>query len=644
MEKLCALPIEDIQINDAFWNRYTRLVPEVVLPYQWEILNDRMPDTPPSYCLHNFRVAAGEARGRRQGTVFLDTDAYKWLEAVGYSLATRPDATLEKNADEVIALIGRAQCKDGYLDTYYTLVEPEGRWKNLVEGHELYCAGHLIEAAVAYYSATGKRALLDIACRFADLIAQVFGPGEAQMHGCPGHPEVELALVRLYHATGKATYLDLARYFINVRGAAPNYFLQEMARPDFRRIFPELNGYEPAYSQSHLPVRQQVTAEGHAVRAVYLYSAMADVALLDGDVRLLEQCRILWDNMVQKRMFITGGIGSSGLLERFTTDYDLPGDAAYNESCASIGLALFGLRMARAMRDASYIDVVERALYNTVRAGISLSGNRFFYVNPLEVWPAACMERTSKAHVKPVRQKWFDCACCPTNIARTFTSLGQYIYSAGEDELFVNLFVQNETKLSLGGKPVGLRLATEYPKSGEVRLNIEAEAAGFALYLRVPDFAEAPALYVNGREAPLHIEKGFAVLRRTWGKDEVLLRFGIRPKLVYANPLVRANVGKVALVRGPEVYCFEEVDNGADLAALYLAADAQFEEVWEPGLLGGTMLLRCSGARLAPWAEAASFSDEGAYQTQPLSLTALPYGSWGNRGPGEMIVWVHLLM
>ncbi len=641
---LHSLTLSDIQIDDVYWNRYTNLIADVVIPYQWEILNDRVPDAAPSYCLQNFRIAAGESQGTRKGTVFLDSDAAKWLEAVAYSLMMRPDPKLEQTADEVIALIGRAQCEDGYLNTYYTLVEPEGRWSNLTEGHELYCAGHFIEAAVAYYEATGKKALMDILCRFSDLICSVFGPGEKQIHGYPGHPEVELALVKLYHATGKQAYLDTAKYFIDTRGGSPNYFLEEMKQPGYHLLFPEFKTYEPIYSQSHIPVRSQETAEGHAVRAVYLYSAMADIARLYHDDQLLGQCKILWNNMVSKRMYITGSIGSSGFWERFTTDYDLPNDTNYSETCASIGLAQFGLRMSRITRDASYIDTVERALYNNIRGGISMKGNRYFYVNPLEVWPDSCMGNTSRGHVKPVRQKWFDVACCPTNIARTFTSLGQYMYSAGEDELYVNLFVQNKAKVHLGKEEVNLSLRTDYPRSGNIILDIEAENIPFSLFVRVPSFAKDFQISINGSPAAGEIQNGYMKIRRSWNKDKVEISFTIKPQIAHANPLVRANCGKIAVLRGPEVYCFEETDNGNDLAALFLNPSSELKEEWKGDLLGGTILIRCKGKKLVSPGLAESFSFDNPPAARDMELTALPYGSWGNRTPGEMLVWVHALI
>jgi DUF1680 family protein len=671
-EYLRALPLTNIRINDVYWNRYTKLITEKAIPYQWEVLNDRVADALPSYCLHNFRIAAGEITGERKGTVFQDSDAAKWLEAVAYSLASSPDPELEKNADDLIDLIGRAQCEDGYIDTYfmlmnpegrltnpsltstdtarYTMMEAQGRWSNLTEGHELYCAGHLIEAAVAYYEVAGKKNLLDIACRLADLLCKVFGPAENQIHGCPGHPEIELALVRLYHATNESKYLDLAAYFVDVRGASPNYFLEEMARPDFHHIYNEFLNYDPAYSQSHVPVREQNTAEGHAVRAVYLYSAMVDIAALKNDEQLLNQCKTLWNNIVEKRMYITGSIGSSGLLERFTTDYDLPNDSNYSETCASIGLALFGLRMSRITKDASYIDTVEKALYNTVRAGISMEGDRYFYVNPLEVWPHNCITHTSRSHVKPVRQKWFDVACCPTNIARTFSSLGQYIYSVDETEIYLNLFISNNVKLEINGTQIDLAVNTDYPRTGNTSIEIKNLAASsgktdFTFAVRVPSFAENFTVLINGESAEGEIVKGYYKLQRKWESgDKIDVSFDVRPRIVYANPLVRANSGKIAIVRGPEVYCFEEVDNGENLSAVYLSADTELSEEWKSDLLGGTMIVRCNGKKFVTDNSGASFSSTEKPRFENITLIALPYGSWANRKPGEMIVWIHELM
>ncbi|MDR0443836.1 MAG: glycoside hydrolase family 127 protein, partial [Treponema sp.] len=618
------------------------LIPEKVIPYQGEILNDRIPDAPPSHCLDNFRIAAGEAKGEHQGMVFQDSDATKWLEAVAYSLASRPDPALEKNADDVIALIGRAQEKDGYLNTYFTLKCPHEKWKNLTEGHELYCAGHCIEAAVAYYAATGKKAFLEIVCRLADLICKIFGREDGQTKGYPGHPEIELALVRLYHATGVRRYLDTAKYFIDQRGAAPNYFVEEMQRPDFRHVFEGFTNYDLTYSQAHLPVRKQDTAEGHAVRALYLYCAMADVAAEYNDTELLERCKILWNNMVQKRMYITGSVGSSGFLERFTVDYDLPNDSNYSETCASIALALFGLRMAAITGEAAYFDTVERALYNTVRSSISLEGDRYFYVNPLEVWPETCMEFTSRSHIKPVRQKWFYCACCPTNVARTFTSLGQYIYFTNENELFVNLFIQNETSFELNGKPVSLSMTTNYPKTGLVNIAVKNAASPFSLNIRIPGFADDFSVTVNGNAASGKKQNGYFHIPNVRNGDAITVSFTMKPRIVFANPRVHQNCGRAAIARGPEIFCFEEIDNGKNLAALSLDTHSPLEECWREDLLGGIMQIKVKGKRLIMPEQDESFSEQFEPRSEAVELTAVPYGYWGNRTSGEMLVWIRI--
>ncbi|GHV86204.1 hypothetical protein AGMMS50230_18120 [Spirochaetia bacterium] len=635
-----SLPLSTVHINDSFWNRYTALIPNKVIPYQWEILNDRIPDAPPSCCLKNFRIAAGEETGERKGTVFQDSDAAKWLEAVAYSLAGKPDPQLEKTADDVIDLIGRAQEADGYLNTYFSLKYPGEKWKNLTEGHELYCAGHFIEAAAAYYETTGKKAFLAIVCRLADLICKTFGPAKDQIHGYPGHPEIELALVKLYRISGNRSYLDTAKYFVEERGQEPNYFIEEMKRPGFRRIFPEFSAYDPAYSQSHLPVRQQDTAEGHAVRAVYLYCAMADLAEIYSDKELLERCVILWNNIVQKRMFVTGSIGSSGFWERFTVDYDLPNDSNYSETCASIGLALFGLRMARITGDGSYIDTVERALYNTIRAGISLEGDRYFYVNPLEVWPENCIKHSSRSHVKPVRQKWFDCACCPTNEARTLTSLGQYIYFKNDNGLFINLFIQNETSFDLNGNSVNLSLTTDYPRTGKIRIAIKAREISFSLHIRIPGFADDFSAALNGKHINVEKQKGYITIDHIWDDDEVMVQFSLKPRLIYANPLVRQNCGKIALARGPEIYCLEETDNGGNLSALSLDPQSPLEEDWRPDLFGGTMVIKTRGKKLAQSKNPESFFEKNPPKPETAELSAVPYGLWGNRGAGEMLVWI----
>lgn len=632
--------LKKIKIQDSFWSKHVDLVRKEIIPYQWDAMNDRIPDAEPSHSVDNFAIAAGLKEGKFYGAVFQDTDVAKWLEAVGFSLAAYPDEELEKTADEVIGIIEKAQCEDGYLDTYFILEKPDMRWKNLCEGHELYTAGHLMEAAVAYYYGTGKRKLLDVATRLADLICQTFGPEEHKMHGYPGHPEVEVGLIKLYYATGNRSYLDMAKYFVDIRGVGENYFLKEMNEPDYEPVFPDFHDYDLLYAQSHLPVREQKKAEGHAVRAVYLYSAMADLAREYQDEGLLEACRTLWNNMVNRRMYITGGIGSSGLLERFTTDYDLPNDCNYSESCASIGLAMFGNRMAAITKDASYIDVVERALYNTVLAGLALDGKSFFYVNPLEVWPDNCMPRTSREHVKPVRQKWFGVACCPPNIARTLASMGQYIYGRDEECIYLNLFISNDAVINVGEKEIKVSMETKFPYENVCRVSVSnVPEDGIKIAIRKPDYASDYQVAVDGRKAEIEVLKGYVYLELKENSD-IQIFFEAPARFVRANPLVRADSGKIALMRGPLVYCLEEIDNGANLSALYVDAKTDIREE-KSELFGGSILLHFHGKRIldTEWKEDELYA-EHPIRWEETELTAVPYAYWNNRGMGEMSVWI----
>ena len=448
------LDLKQVTVTDAFWHREQELVRKEVLPYQWEALNDRIPDAAPSYCMHNFR-AAGRMMQEKQkkgntyvapsytfrgfealpedpknpepdkfyGFVFQDSDFSKWIEAVGYSLTQHPDAQLEQTADEAIDLVCAAQLENGYLDTYYIINGMDRAFTNLKDHHELYCLGHLIEGAVAYYQATGKDKLLNAARRYADYVAVYFGPQEDQCKGYPGHEIAEMALVRLYEVTGDNRYLELSRFFLNQRGTKPYYFDEEErkravleGRENQLPKFDEEERY--AYYQAHKPVCEQEEAVGHAVRAVYLYSGMADVARLTEDEAMYAACQRLWENIVREKLYVTGGIGGTSHGESFSFPFDLPNDTSYSETCAAIGLAFFARRMLEIKAESQYADVCELALYNTVLSGMALDGKSFFYVNPLEVLPEACHKDFHKSHVKPVRQKWFGCACCPPNIAR----------------------------------------------------------------------------------------------------------------------------------------------------------------------------------------------------------------------------------
>ena len=623
---LASIPLKDIQIQDRFWKERLDLVRKEIIPYQWEAMNDRVPNAEPSHCIENYRIAAGQAQGSFYGEVFQDSDLAKWLEAVAYVLSFQPDPKLEKLADEAIELVCAAQQPDGYLNTFFTIKEPDQRWRNLREGHELYCAGHMMEAAVAYFEATGKRRLLDAMMRLADLICNTFGPEEGKIHAYPGHEEVELALFRMYRATGVRRYLELSAYFINCRGTGENYFRKENDRPGYLPIWGSMDtNSDMSYYQAHQPVREQKQAAGHAVRAMYLYSAMADLAGELKDEGLLNACKTLWNDVTERQMYVTGGVGASGILERFTTDYDLSNEMAYAESCASIGLMLFGLRMNRVTRQAQYFDPVERALYNTVLASVALDGKSFFYVNPLEVWPKACMPYTSKEHVKPVRQPWFSCACCPPNVARTFASLGQYIWAQDSQRVYLNLFISSTVKAKNGAI---LKLETEFPMGNVLKITSDQV---LELAVRIPGYGKNFRANVSYRK-----ENGYGVFELEAGK-ELEIQFDAPACFIRANPEVRACSGKVCIQRGPVVYCLEEIDNGSNLSAL--SVDTAVSPGERESDIPGGLMITASGKRRRAWTDDKLYGEIPS-QYEETVLQAVPYAFWGNREKGEMTVWI----
>jgi DUF1680 family protein len=645
------IPICNVKIKDNFWSHYRKLAREVVIPYQWEAINDRIPDAEPSHALKNFRIAAGIETGEFHGMVFQDSDVSKWLEAVGFSLQTHPDPELEKNADDVIDILEMAQRPDGYLNTYFILKEPENRWRNLAECHELYCAGHFFEAAVAYYNATNKRKVLDIACKFADYISDTFGPEEGKIHGYDGHEEVELALFKLYKVTGNKKYLNLSKYFLDERGAEPDFFdmqWEERGRKDFWQGGVKRE-WGKTYFQTHLPVRQQESAEGHAVRVVYMCMAMADVAAETGDVELFRACKKLWKNIILKRMYITGGIGSTSIGESFTFDYDLPNDMVYGETCASVGLAFFAHRMLMIEPKSEYADVMERALYNTIIGGMAQDGKSFFYVNPLEVSPEDCEKNPTKHHVKPRRQKWFTCACCPPNITRTLTSLGQYIYTVNEETIYTNLYIGGEASISLADNEIKLIQETDYPWKEEIKIKVfTEEEIKFTLALRIPSWCPEAKIKVNNQVVDIEERtlNGYVMINREWkASDEIVLILKMPILRMKANPLVRADIGKVAIQRGPLVYCLEEADNGSNLHEIYLPKESTFEESFDSNLLGGIVVINTEGKRLVnseKWVNKL-YRYEAEEEYIPSTIKFIPYYAWANRNVGEMTVWVREL-
>lgn len=642
----------ECKMDSPFWDYYVKLIKEKVIPYQWDILNDRVEDSEPSHAIDNFRIAAHQKEGHFYGQVFQDSDVYKWLEAVGNILLLERDEELEKKADSVIDMIEAAQEEDGYLDTYFSIEEPDKKWTDLLECHELYCAGHFIESAVAYYRGTGKRKILDIACRLANHLCRTFGPEEGKNHGYPGHQEIELALIKLCDVTGNQNYLELAKYFINQRGT-DDFFEQEFEKRGKISFWNKAVQAEPNitynqfsyknYNQFHEPVRNQSEPTGHAVRAVYMYTAMADIATRTQEESLLQACKTLWKNIVNKQMYITGGIGSTHSGEAFTVPYDLPNDTNYSETCASIGLMFFAQRMLKAEVNRSYADVMEQALYNTVLGGMNREGNRFFYVNPLCVVPEACTGNPERFHVKPERQKWFACACCPPNIARTLPDLWEYLYMVEQDTAYAHLFMGNQAKIQLESGVLSVSQTTEYPWNGKIHFQVSADTTQpLTLAIRIPTWSKTYTLKENGKEIVAEMqENGYVYVQRDFHAGVGLgLELDMRPRFVQSNRKVHYNAGKVAIIRGPLVYCIEEADNGKYLAEISIDPKQALTEQ-ESEDFGKCVLIDGKGVRREN--KTGEESLYALYETEevPVNIKAVPYFLWNNRGKGEMQVWIN---
>jgi DUF1680 family protein len=632
------------RIEGGFWQNYQALVRERALPYQWKAMNDEIPGAPKSHSVQNFRIAAGLVQGSHQGMVFQDSDLSKWLEAVGHILMDDPDGVpdLRQHAREAADLIAAAQQPDGYVNTYFTVKEPGRRWTNLRDAHELYCAGHLIEAGVSMFRGTGERKLLDVVRGLADLIDATFGVERGKIRGYPGHEEVELALVKLYRLTGERRYLERARYFIDERGRQPGFFEREARAPGFVPIF---DAKPLDYYQAHMPAREQREATGHAVRAMYLYTAMADVVLETGDPSLREACDHLWESTTGRKMYITGGIGASAIRESFSTDFDLPNDTAYAETCAAIGLFLFASRMLRIRNEARFADVMERCLHNGILSGLSLDGESYLYVNPLEVVPAVCDSNGTHQSVKYRRQPWYGCACCPPNVARLLASLGEYMYHLQDDTVYADLYHEGVVSAAPGGNPVRIRQRTGYPWSETIDFSVESEpSAEFVLALRVPAWCRSPDLSINGSSVEaVPGSDGYARVRRRWQKsDRLQLTLPMPATRIYADPRVRAAYGKVAIQRGPLVYCLEEVDNGPSLHAINLPSEAPLSAVQRPDFLGGIVAITAGGRSLPPGSMGDGLYGErrSGLPSVDRPLLFIPYYAWANRSAGEMVVWV----
>ena len=575
-----------VKINDNFWSPRLSKHVSATLPVCIDQIENQ------TGRIRNFENAA-KGEGEHSGIFFDDSDVYKALEGMAYSLINNPDPELEKKADEWIDKFAAAQQPDGYINTFYTLTGLDKRWTNM-DKHEMYCAGHMIEAGVAYYQATGKRKLLDVCIRMTDHMMSQFGPGKR--HWVPGHEEIELALVKLYQTTQEQKYLDFAYWLLEERGHGHGTMGDE-------------GKWDPVYYQDIVPVRQLTDISGHAVRCMYLYCGMADVAALKNDTGYIAAIDRLWDDVVHRNMYITGGIGSSRDNEGFTEDYDLPNLDAYCETCASVGMVLWNQRMNQLTGDSKYIDVLERSLYNGALAGISLGGDRFFYVNPLE----------SKGDHH--RQEWYGCACCPSQLSRFLPSIGNYIYASSDDALWVNLYIGNTGQIRIGETDILLTQETDYPWDGSVKLTIStSQPLEKEIRLRIPNWCKTYDLSINGKRINVSEEKGYAVIKDWKSQDVIALDMDMPVEIVAADPHVKENFGKRAIQRGPLVYCMEEIDNPEYFDQIQSSPSTTFQTAFVSDILNGIKTIKTNG--------------------RAQSATFIPYYAWDNRKAGKMRVWI----
>ena len=595
-DDLKAVPFHKVKVDDVFWS------PRVKTTLT-STLDACLVQCEKTGRIENFAVAAGRSEAGHQGFLFNDSDVYKILEGAAYSLSFDRDPAIEKRIDGIIDLIAASQQKDGYLNTYYTARKPKERWKNIAHGHELYCAGHLIEAGIAYKNATGKRKLFDVAVRFADYIDAQFGQGKRI--DPPGHQEIELALIKLHDETGNARYGKLARFFLEQRG-----------RHEGRQSY-------KAYSQDHVPVRQQDKAVGHSVRAMYQACALADVARQDGDDELRKTLEALWNDIHDGKIYVTGGIGAVAGIEGFAPSYILPNDTAYAETCAAIAIAMFDHRMyllSGKDHDMRYIDGMETALYNGMLSGVSLQGDRFFYRNPLG-------SRGDRQ-----RSEWFSCACCPSNVVRFVPAIGGMIYAHDARSIDVLLFVGSKTTIPLAAGNIAIEQTGAYPWKGDVEIRVDPEReAEFGLRLRIPKWCgNRMTLHVNGEEKPVPKGKGSVVVRRRWRKGDVCsVRIPLEVRRVHDDPRVKTNLGRVSLQRGPLIYCLEGQDHGGRSRNLAIPADAKLAAMERRNLLGGIVTIEGT---------ARARTDEAT--VKDVLFRAVPYYAWNNRGKGEMVTWI----
>lgn len=643
------------KINDEFWNKYINLVSDKMIPYQWDILHDklnikidrerdddRIPDKK-SHAIKNLRIAAGLENGNHYGWTFQDSDVYKWLEAASNIYALNGDNKLLLMINEIVSLIEEAQDEDGYITTFYQIEAPQLRFKELYESHELYNMGHLIEAAVAHNKATGSTRLIKVSEKIVQCIEENFGNEKGKINGADGHQEIELALIKLYEITQNERCLKLSEYFLKVRGQDTSFYESQLQENIKNGLSEGVNLPDNTYRQAHKPVVEQEQAEGHAVRLVYMAAAMADVAYYTDDKKLFKACKNIWNNIVHKKMYITGGIGSTVHGEAFTYDYDLPNDTMYCETCASIGLTFFALNMLKNESDASYGDIIEKCLYNTIISGTALDGEHYFYVNPLEVLPIASDKAPDKKHVKSTRPSWFGTACCPTNIARTLSSLDKYLYTRKKDTLLVNVFMGNSAAIKLNGGSVEIKQTTEFPYNGKSTFDIALKDIDeFNLGIRIPAYSENFRIIDKNNEVKFRIKANYAYINITESM-KLEVKFDMPIIQWMAHPKVRTNQHKVALQRGPFVYCLEEEDNGQDLNLIHLTNEKISEKRIVDPQLGDIVMLTTDGTKeiiQEEW-EDKLYRKVKNKEFSKVPLKFIPYYTWANRSLGEMQVWIN---
>lgn len=618
-----------VQLSDQFWLPRLETNHKVTIPYDFKKCEE-------TFRIDNFAVAGGLKKGSFQGIRYNDSDVFKVMEGAAYSLSSHPDPELESYLDTLISFIAAAQEEDGYLYTartinYDTLISNAGeaRWSFLKQSHELYNIGHMYEAAVAHYEATGKSNFLDVAIKSADLVCKVFGPEEDQLHDVPGHQEIEIGLVKLFRLTETQKYLDMAKYFLDMRG-------DTLSRTPYTY---GTDGNIKYYTQDHIPVVDQCLAEGHAVRAAYMYTGMADIAALTNNDDYKKAIETIWENVVNKKLYITGGIGSMHSGEAFGPDYYLPNLSAYNETCAAIANILWNQRMFLLFGEAKFIDILERTLYNGFLSGVSLDGDKFFYPNPLE---------SDGSHQ---RSPWFDCSCCPTNVARFLPSLPGYIYAHKDDALYINLFIGNTAEIEMNFGNLSISQTTNYPWEGLVEIEINPEIENdFSILIRIPSwtgdkplsgdlytyantFNEKILIKLNGEPIKMKIENGYAIINKSWKQgDKIKIEFPMPVRKILAHKMVEENIDKMSFSRGPLVYCAEWIDNGGRVRNILIDKELEFELSKNPDLLHGIQMLHSD-------AYSVSLDTDGGLIKEKQKFKLIPYYSWAHRGNGEMMVW-----